>query len=163
MIFMLILILEIILCLIFILTDNKYASELVSYAFLFLIITAITTCSVNESVVPLDKKIHHFTALNNTTQVEGRGGLFHTAIDEKDYLVFWQDKGTHFERKKVEIDWNITKVYESDSEKPRIEIAREARKDTRKHFWFDLDSGLKNTGYNIYVPVGTVIREIRLE
>jgi hypothetical protein len=130
---------------------------------LIFVVLSIVTCSVNEEVVEYPTKQHLFTALSNGSQVEGRGGLFHTTIDEEDYLIFWQEKENHLERKKIEINWNITKVYESDSEVPRIEIKRVGRKDTRKQFWFDIDSNVKVTEYNIYVPLGTVIKSMRLE
>lgn len=140
--------------------DDSYVLPIV---FIILVASMLTTCVVNEEYVESEPTTHYFTALSNTTQVEGRGGIFSTTIEEEDYLIFWQDKDSHFERQKIKLDWNIAKVYEDDSEKPRIEIRQKAPKDTTKHFWFDLDSSVKSFGYNIYVPTGTVIKDIRLE
>lgn len=127
------------------------------------VVLFILTFAINPTdTIEINEEVSLYSTFN-TTEQEGSGGLFYHSVNNKDYLIYWNDNGNFKQRYKIEVEWDIVEVYESNLIDPAIVFTRAINNPkTRWENWMDVESE-KTTKIKLYVPIGTVIQDIALK
>lgn len=108
-----------------------------------------------------EKVVHELVSINDGNNTDGNFILVSGHIGEKHvYNYYRKDDSGGIVRRSISA--NLTTIYEVDSlDTPRLEVY--IVKKLNDSWWFPISGNGGNQKYHLYLPTGSIIKEIKLD